>query len=188
MRVVSRRVFAILTAFAVILASLVPVTAQSSDSVDITGAIVSAPLSIEISNTTVAFGALDYRATAQPNQASATGFLAPANNGAYWVANTALSISIISPSSWSATACVSTSNGLPGAGLYNLETMPGDAPAANVAFAQSNVNINACASATPWTTNNNAGTPTLTRYLGTWVQSTDTPRSFTAIVHFSVSN
>jgi hypothetical protein len=188
MRVVFRRAFAVLAVFILAAVSFVPVTAQSSDSVVVTGSIVLAPLSISISNETIAFGALDYRATPQTPAASATGFLADGNNGALWVANTPVSISVISPAPWSATACVSANTGLPTAGLYLLPSMPADAPAANLAYQQANVAIaNGCTSPTAWTVNNNPGEATVTRFFGTWVQSNSTVGPFSATVVFSVS-
>jgi hypothetical protein len=188
MRGLSRRVLVFLSVVSLALASSVPVTAQTSDSVEVTGSIVAAPLSITISTETISFGALDYRATAQPNPGSATGFLADGNNGALWVANTPLSISISSPAAWSATACISVSNGLPTAGLFGMAAMPADAAAANLAFQSSNSFIHPCASAVPWTTSSQPGDATLSRHLGTWVQSTNALGPFTATVQFSISN
>jgi hypothetical protein len=188
MRVVSRRVFAVVAAFVLAVASFVPVTAQSSDSVVVTGSIVLAPLSITVSNETIAFGALDYRATPQTPTASATGFLADGNNGALWVANTPVSISVVSPLTWSATVCINTSSGLPVAGLYGIAELPTNAAAANLAYQQSNAYINTCGNASPWTLGNAAGEQTLTRFMGTWVQITNPAGPFSATLLFSVSN
>lgn len=189
MRGLSRRVLVFLSVVSLALASFVPVTAQTSDSVEVTGSIVAAPLSITISSETISFGALDYRATPQTPVATATGFLVAGNNGAQWVANTPLSVTVVSPNTWSASACVSSNSGLPASGLSILSTMPGDADTANSAFLQSTAPIvSGCPSPISWTTNNVPGESTLTRYLGTWVQSTDTVRAFQATVLITVSN
>jgi hypothetical protein len=189
MRVVFRRAFAVLAVLILTAVSFVPVTAQSSDSVVVTGSIVAAPLSITISNETIAFGALDYRATPQTPAASATGFVVPGNSGAQWVANTPLSFTVVSPNPWSASACVSLNAGLPNSGLYIVPAMPVDATAASLAFQQTNAPVSsACPAPTAWTMNNSAGESTMTRYFGTWVQSSDTVRSFSATVQITVSN
>jgi type 1 fimbria pilin len=185
---VVRRSFALFAAFILTVATSVPAFAQTSDTVTVTGSIVAAPLSITISTESVSFGNIDYRST-QDGNSSATGFLTSDNNGAQWVANTPVSITVISPSTWTSTACVSSSSGLPGTGLYLLPSMPASVTEAGTAFAQANVNIPSnCSSVLTWKLNHAEGESTWSRQLGMWIQSTHTTGAFNATVTFSVSN
>ena len=188
MRGVVRRLLTIGSVLAISLAAIVPVTAQTDDTVVVTGSIVDAPLSITISNDSVGFGNIDYKASAQAQPASAQGFVVAGNNGAQWISNSPVTVSITSPVTWSATACVVSRSGLPASGLYLLGSMPASASDANTMFVSANTPIpGTCSTQLTWTTNNSPGDQTLTKYLGTWVQSTDAKGSFTATVRFSVS-
>lgn len=189
MRVVGR-VFGLVCAFALIVASAVHVTAQSSDSVTVTGEIVGVPLSISISETTIAFGSMDYLASPQGGSPSAVGFLATGNNGALWTAQTPVTISVNSPSTWASSVCVTNSTGFAAHKFRLLTTVPADAAGANAAFGAGNAYISAvCPAPTPWIMNQPAGASmSFTRYLGAWVQVDDPVATINATITFSVTN
>lgn len=188
MRRVVGRVFGVASAVVLAIASVVPVSAQSSDSVNVTGEIVSAPLSITISTASVDFGNIDYKATTQPPTASATGFVVGAgDNGAQWVANTAINVSIESPGTFTARVCITNNNGLPPNLIYILDNMPANATDANTAFTAPTAGLTqTCPPPMTWKTGV-SGTHSYAPHLGMWIQSNHTPQDFSATVVFSVT-
>ena len=183
------RVSAFVCALAFVVASMAPVSAQSSDSVTVTGEIVAVPLSISIPTTTVTFGQMDYLASPQGGSPSAVGFIATGNNGALWTSQTPISITVVSPAVWASSVCVANSSGL-GAHMFRLlAAVPADVTAANAAFIAGSAQIStSCATPSLWISNQSAGTPApFTRYLGAWVQSSDPAATVNATITFSVS-
>lgn len=187
MRVVIRRVLSVLAVGVLTMATALPVTAQSSATVEVTGAIVAAPLSLEIIGGPVAFGNMDYRGTAQSGTVNAQGFLVP-DNGAQWVATTPFTINVESPNVYSLSACVQTQSGLSPSSLYLLPGMPATATEANTVFTSQTAWIpTTCGTLMPFLSGQPAGAQSLDKHLGTWVHVTDTPRTFTATIQFTVS-
>lgn len=189
MRRVVSRVFGAACALMLAFAFVVPVSSQSSDSVTVTGAIVGAPLSISIPDTVVTFGNMDYLATSQGGSPSAVGFLADSNNGALWISQTPVVITIVSPAVWSSTVCVTSSTGLPATAFRILPSVPTTTQEANTAFGQSGASVaESCTTPSAWIVSQTAGGPTVhTRYLGAWVQQTMTPAPVTGTITFSVT-
>ncbi|MEZ4623231.1 MAG: hypothetical protein R2843_00135 [Thermomicrobiales bacterium] len=78
---VIRRVVVCALVLALVVGSMGQVSAETSDSVTVTGEIVAVPLSITISTSDITFGNIDYKATAQTTNIAATGFQVANNNG-----------------------------------------------------------------------------------------------------------
>ena len=190
MRLAVRRVPAFLLVLVLTVASMAPVTAQTVDTVTVTGEIVGVPLSITISDTPVAFGNVNYLATAQTGTIAADGFLATENNGAIWVSRTPVSITVTSPAAWSSTVCVSTASGIRPQMFRLLNAIPADDAAANTAVIAGTAMISEnCASPSAWIQNAPAGANnSYTKYIAAWVQAAETPGTMSATITFTVSN
>jgi len=168
---------------------MAPVTAQSSDSIMVTGEVVAFPLSITLSDDTVTFGRIDHRATPQTGGTIyANGFLVN-NNGAQWVSRTTFSVTVDSPNVWSATICA-TATPAAYSGLFrHMDAMPADAAAANTAFSATDANYisGSCASPHNWLQGQLPGLASFTRYLGVWANGTAPLGTLDATITISVS-
>ena len=184
---VIRRVVVCALVLALVVGSMGQVSAETSDSITVTGEIVAVPLSITISTSDITFGNIDYKATAQTTNVAATGFQVANNNGAQWVANSSINVSIESPGPFTSSVCTSSQNGLPPNGFYIMDAVPSSDTDAATKFSAPNSSIVAsCTPGTPWKSGT-AGIHPFSAYLGLWIQMTHDLQEFTATVTFSVS-
>ena len=187
MRRVVSRVLGFACALALVVGSMGQVSAETSDSVTVTGEIVAVALSITISTSDITFGNIDYKATAQTTNIAATGFQVANNNGAQWVANSSIDVSIESPGPFTSSVCTSSQNGLPPNGFYIMDAVPSSDTDAATKFSAPNASVMAnCTPGTTWKSGT-AGIHPYSAYLGLWIQMTHDLQEFTATVTFSVS-
>jgi len=189
MRLVVRRVSGPLLALLLVVASMAPVTAQSSDSITVTGEVVAFPLSITLSDDTVTFGRIDHRATAQTGGTIyANGFLV-SGNGAQWVSRTTFSVTVDSPNVWSATICATATPSAYSGLFRHMDAMPADAAAANAAFGSDPNYISGnCTIPTTWLQSQASGMRSFTRYLGVWVDKDAPFGTLNGTITITVSN
>ena len=184
---VIRRVVVCALVLALVVGSMGQVSAETSGSVTVTGEVVAVPLSITIFTSDVSFGNIDYKATEQTSDISAKGFEVANNNGAQWVANTPIDVSIESPGPFTSTVCTSSQTGLPTNGFYIMDTIPAGPSDAATKFSAPNASVMAnCTPGTTWKSGT-AGVHPYSAYLGLWIQMTHDLQTFTATVTFSVS-
>lgn len=170
-------------ALVLMLVMAVPVLADTSGTVSVTGEIVPSPLSLTISTTSVSFGQLDSAGTAQASPL-ATGYRT--TGGAYWVAEAAVTLTVSSPAAWTGTVCVTSGGTPPPGGLaINKTTKPETLSAAEYAF--SAYGLSGCPTARQWAQGGVVTQDTTTVYLVTLVSDSDAPGTFAAPLQFSVS-
>lgn len=189
MRAVFRPLFLSLLILVIAFSSVAPLSAQTSDTVTVTGNIVALPLGIAIPETTISLGNIDYQATAQSEPVFANGFAAEGNNGALWTALEPIMMKVVSPATWSAGVCVIPFGGLPATRFRLLSAIPTNTSEANTAFNGPNSYVSDnCNSPSQWLQNQPAGSPNpFTRYIGAWVQSSDGAGLLKAEITFSVT-
>jgi hypothetical protein len=179
------RLCSVIGAVVLSLGTFVPVHADSTGTVSVTGAIVASPLSISIIGSPIAFGNIDSAGTPQTSGISAAGFRD--TNGAYWVAENPIAISINSPSGWNGTVCEMTGGtSAPGGLAFAQNTKPTTLASAATSYGSNRIS-SGCPGTLIWGTRATAGLDSRTLYLTTKVFDTDTPRSFNTTIQFSVS-
>lgn len=178
------RLLSFIGALGLALGMFVPAQADTTGSVTVTGSIVASPLSMTIAQSSVAFGNIDAAGTPQQPTASATGL--PTSGGAFWVADTAVTIVVSSPVPWTSQACHNNSGTRPPGGIVTvMQNKPATAQEA-AGFYDSRRLPSDCASSPNWGVGN-AGQVTRTVYLMTKVLETDSVSSFNTTVTFSVT-
>lgn len=184
----TRRLTTLAAALILTVGAMAPVSAQTSDTVQVTGTITTIPLRISITLETVPFGEIDSDASPQTG-AGALGY--PASFGAFWIAVTPIAVEISSPGSWGAIICAGATGNLPARGLRHFSGLPLTQQAAEAAFLSSNpasTTILPCGqgAVTPFIVGSR-GISSFSRYLGTHLLPTDSTGAFNATVVFSVT-
>jgi len=180
-----RRFASLIGALVILLGSAGVSSAQTTDTVSVSGQVAPAPLNISIATDSVNFGNIDYKATSQGASPAAQGFEAQ-GGGAYWTAVTPIVINVSSPNPWTGQVCRDSGSNVPEGGIRLLGRVPQDQQEASADFGGNNV-IPTCSGNLTWLLSGSTGSTTTTKYIGTWVQSTDQLGTLSTRLTFSVT-
>jgi hypothetical protein len=179
------RLCSLVGALVLSIGTFVPAHADTTGTVSVTGSIIASPLSMTIDQTSVGFGDINAAGTAQ-SPVAAIGYRG--SNGAFWVSETSIQITVSSPSGWNGFVCQNAGGTLPPGGIAIAKTTKPSSLADATSAYSTGLTSTGCPGSLSWGSGGSSGPQVNSIYFLTKVLDTD-PASgfFNPTLKFTVS-